>query len=146
MLTVDDYGAIRRARRDGKSIRQIAREFGLSRITIRKALKNPEPVAATRDRPAPKLGPFQATIDQILADDESAPPKQRHTAAQVFRRLRGEHGYRGGYAQAVTRNGTSRRPSGKSTWMWPKSASRRCPGRWPRGMKVSSWRRRCLNT
>ena len=96
---MDDYGAIRRARRDGKSIRQIAREFGLSRITIRKALKNPEPVAATRDRPAPKLGPFQATIDQILADDESAPPKQWHTAAQVFRRLRGEHGYRGGYAQ-----------------------------------------------
>ncbi len=27
VLTVDDYGAIRRARRDGKSIRQIAREF-----------------------------------------------------------------------------------------------------------------------
>src|SRR6516162_9514717 len=99
VLTVDDYGAIRRARRDGKSIRQIAREFGLSRITIRKALKNPEPVAATRDRPAPKLGPFQATIDQILADDESAPPKQRHTAAQVHRRLRDEQGYVGGYAQ-----------------------------------------------
>ena len=99
MLTVDDYGAIRRARRDGKSIRQIAREFGLSRITIRKALKHPEPVAATRNRPAPKLGPFQATIDQILADDEDAPPKQRHTAAQVFRRLRDEHGYPGGYAQ-----------------------------------------------
>lgn len=99
MLTVDDYGAIRRAHRDGKSIRQIAREFGLSRITIRKALQHPEPVAATRDRPAPKLGPFQATIDQILADDQSAPPKQRHTAAQVYRRLRDEHGYPGGYAQ-----------------------------------------------
>jgi transposase len=99
VLTVDDYGAIRRARRDGKSIRQIAREFGLSRTTIRKALKHPEPVAATRSRPAPKLGPFQATIDQILADDESAPPKQRHSAAQVFRRLRDEHGYPGGYAQ-----------------------------------------------
>ena len=99
MLTVDDYGAIRRARRDGKSIRQIAREFGLSRITIRKALKHPEPVAAPRNRPAPKLGLFQATIDQILSDDEDAPPKQRHTAAQVFRRLRDEHGYPGGYAQ-----------------------------------------------
>ena len=99
MLTVDDYGAIRRARRDGKSIRRIAREFGLSRITVRKALKQPEPVAKVRDRPAPKLGPFQATIDQILADDESAPPKQRHTAAQVFRRLRDEHGYPGGYTQ-----------------------------------------------
>ena len=35
MLTVDDYGAIRRARRDGMSIRQIAREFGHSRNTIR---------------------------------------------------------------------------------------------------------------
>jgi transposase len=34
-----------------------------------------------------------------LVDDETAPPKQRHTAAQVFRRLRDEHGYRGGYAQ-----------------------------------------------
>ena len=99
MLTVDDYGAIRRARRDGRSIRQIARELGLSRITVRKALKQPGPVAKVRDRPAPKLGPVQTTIDQILTDDEEAPPKQRHTAAQVYRRLRDEFGYLGGYAQ-----------------------------------------------
>jgi len=45
------------------------------------------------------LGPFQAVIDQILADDEQAPPKQRHTAAQVFRRLRDEQGYAGCYGQ-----------------------------------------------
>src|SRR5271155_949420 len=101
MLTVDDYGAIRRARRDGKSIRQIAREFEHSRNTIRKILNQaePNPVASSRDRFAPLLGPVEAVIDQILIDDESAPPKQRHTAAQVFRRLRDEHGYRGGYAQ-----------------------------------------------
>ncbi len=99
MLTLDDYGAIRRAHRDGKSIRQIAREFNLSRITVRKALKYPEPSATTRIRSAPKLGPFQGIIDQILVDDETAPPKQRHTSAQVFRRLRDEHGYCGGYAQ-----------------------------------------------
>jgi DNA-binding NarL/FixJ family response regulator len=43
MLTVDDYGAIRRARRDGKSIRQIAREFDHSRNTIRKILNQAEP-------------------------------------------------------------------------------------------------------
>ncbi len=116
MLTVDDYGAIRRARRDGKSIRQIAREFGLSRVTIRKALKHPEPVAATRNRPAPKLGPFQATIDQILADDESAPPKQRHSAAQVFRPLRDEHGYPGGYAQ-VQRYVFKHRRRGEETFI-----------------------------
>ena len=101
MLTVDDYGAIRRARRDGKSIRQIAGEFGHSRNTIRKILKQaePNPLPSTRDRFAPLLGPVQAVIDQILIDDETAPPKQRHTAAQLFRRLRDEHAYRGGYAQ-----------------------------------------------
>jgi transposase len=99
VFTVDDYGAIRRAYRDGKSIRQIAREFGFSRITVRKALTHPEPVVTVRKRHATKSGPFQATIDQILADDESAPNKQRHTAAQIFRRLHDEYGYVGGYAQ-----------------------------------------------
>jgi transposase-like protein len=101
VLTVDDYGAIRRARRDGKSIRQIAGEFQHSRNTIRKILKQaePNPFPSTRDRFAPLLGPVQTIIDQILVDDETAPPKQRHTAAQVFRRLRDEHDYRGGYAQ-----------------------------------------------
>jgi transposase len=101
VLTVDDYGAIRRARRDGKSIRQIASEFEHSRNTIRKILNQaePNPLPSTRDRFAPLLGPVEAVIDQILIDDESAPPKQRHTAAQVFRRLRDEQGYRGGYAQ-----------------------------------------------
>lgn len=101
MLTVDDYGAIRRARRDGLSIRQIARQFGHSRSTVRHALRHaePHPEPLTRNRPAPRLGPFQATIHQILLEDRTAPPKQRHTAAQIFRRLRDEHGYTGGYAQ-----------------------------------------------
>jgi transposase len=98
---VDDYGAIRRARRDGLTIRQIARQFGHSRKTVRHALvhADPHPEPLTRNRPAPKLGPFEAVIDRILLDDETAPPKQRHTAAQVFRRVRDEHGYAGGYAQ-----------------------------------------------
>ena len=116
MLTVDDYGAIRRAHRDGMSIRRIARDLGHTRITVRKALKNPEPAAKVRDRPAPKLGPFQAAIDQILKDDESAPPKQRHTAAQVFRRLRDEHGYPGGYAQ-VQRHVRRHRRKGEETFI-----------------------------
>jgi len=32
-------------------------------------------------------------------DDEDAPAKQRHTAAQIHRRLRDQHAYPGGYAQ-----------------------------------------------
>jgi transposase len=101
VLTVDDYGAIRRAHRDRKSIREIAREFGHSRKTVRHVLKHgePNPGPSIRNRPAPVLGPFVAIVDQILVDDEEAPSKQRHTAMHVFRRLKKEHGYRGCYGQ-----------------------------------------------
>jgi transposase len=114
MLTVDDYGAIRRAHRDGMSIKRIALQFEHSRNTIRKILgqAEPNPIPQSRNRAAPLLGPFHPMIDQILKDDETAPPKQRHTAAQLFRRLQAEHGYRGGYAQVqryVLRHGRRER-------------------------------------
>src|SRR5512135_2372439 len=101
MLTVDDYAQIRRAYRDGMSIRAIARVFHHSRHKVRRVLTEPEPEPYTRSRdaPAPKLGPFWTTIDRILRDDEHAPRKQRHTATRIFERLRDEHGYTGGYDQ-----------------------------------------------
>lgn len=110
MLTVDDYGVMRRAHRDGMSIRAIARTFHHSRRKVREALASPEPQPYTRTKEAqaPKLGPFKPAIEQILAADEQAPPKQRHTAMQVFRRLREEGGYAGGYDQ-VRRYIASRR-------------------------------------
>ena len=100
MLTVEDYGVIRRAHRDGMSVRAIARTFHHSRRTIRQVLRQPEPAPYTRTRepPAPVLGEFMRVIDQILADDEYAPPKQRHTAAQIHRRLRDEYAYSGSYS------------------------------------------------
>ena len=101
MLTVDDYARIRRAKRDGMSIRSIARTFHHSRHKIRQVLVEPEPTPYTRQKEpyAPKLGPFHALIDQILADDDHAPRKQRHTAMRIYRRLRDEQGYEGGYDQ-----------------------------------------------
>ncbi len=48
-------------------------------------------------RACPVLGPYHAAIDQLLAEDVHAPPKQRHTMMQVYRRLVEEHGYQGGY-------------------------------------------------
>jgi transposase len=118
VLTVDDYGAIRRAHRDGMSIRRIACDFGHSRRKIRQVLSESLPTPYTRTRPpqAPVLGPFHPTIDQILESDQQAPPKQRHTAMQVFRRLRDEHGYRGGYAQ-VQRYLLRRRRSRRETFV-----------------------------
>jgi len=102
MLTVDEYARIRRAARDGMSIRKMARRFGHSRKSIRKALANPQPnpYTLTQPRDAPVLGRYYGVIDQILADDQQAPPKQRHTAAQIYRRLRGApHHYPGSYDQ-----------------------------------------------
>jgi transposase len=99
MLTVDDYAKIRLAHRDGMSIREIARTFGHSRRKVRQVLACPQPRPYTRSKPppAPVLGTFHSVIDAILADDEQAPPKQRHTAMQLYRRLRDEYAYQGGY-------------------------------------------------
>jgi len=113
MLTVEDYGIIRRAHRDGMSVRAIARTFHHSRRKIRQVLVEPQPRPYTRiEEPhAPRLGLFKPVIDQILADDEQAPRKQRHTAAQVFRRLRAESGYQGGYDQVRRYIGKHRKRS-----------------------------------
>ena len=101
MLTVEDYRKIRVAHSDGMSIRAIARKFHHSRRKIRQVLKNPEPCPYTRQKEpyAPKLGLFKPIIQQILADDQQAPRKQQHTAAKIYRRLRDESGYPGGYDQ-----------------------------------------------
>lgn len=111
MLTVEEYGRIRIAHRDGMSIRQIARRYGHSRRKIRQVLQEsePRPYTLEKDRPAPRLGPYKALIDQILADDAQAPRKQRHTAAKLYRRLRDEHGYLGGYDQVRRYVGKHRR-------------------------------------
>ena len=110
MLTVNEYGRIRRAHRDGMSIRELARTLRHSRAKIRQVLAEPEPRPYVRARlHCPKLGRFHGVIDQILVDDEAAPPKQRHTAMQVFRRLVTEEGYRGGYDAVRRYIGTQRR-------------------------------------
>ena len=68
MLTVEDYAKIRRAHRDGMSIRAIARTFGHSRHKIRQVLEESEPRAYRRSRPhRPKLSEaFRDQIDAIL--------------------------------------------------------------------------------
>jgi len=100
MLTVDDYGRIRRAHRDGMSIREIGRRFHHSRRKVREVLRGagqPWQYPKRQTQSAPKRGPFHDRILQILDDDESQPPKQRHTAMRIFERLRDEHRYAGGY-------------------------------------------------
>lgn len=63
MLTVEQYARIRRAHRDGESIRSIARQFGHTWRKVKQAISEPAPRPYTRSEPptAPKLGPFTAT-------------------------------------------------------------------------------------
>jgi transposase len=118
MRTVDDFAEIRRRHRDGLSIRQIAKQLGVGRDTVRKALTDPEPKPYTLSgpRPAPVFGTFRGIADAILDADETAPPKQRHTARQLFRRLVAEYGYAGGYDQ-VRRHLKGRRLSRRETFI-----------------------------
>jgi transposase len=118
MLKVDEYARIRRAFRDGMSIRAIARTFHHTRRKIREVIQNPEPALYTRTKQpnAPKLDPFKKVIDEVLLADEQAPRKQRHTATQMHRRLVAEHGYAGGYDQ-VRRYISSKRRRERETFI-----------------------------
>jgi transposase len=97
---VEIYGRVRRAVRvEGRSQRAVARDFGLSRETVRKMLQYAVPPGYQRQQPIkrPKLGPWLGVIDAILEDDKLRPAKQRHTAKRIFERLKEEHGFTGGY-------------------------------------------------
>jgi transposase len=74
--------------REEVSIRELARRFEVHRRTVRQAVASaiPPPRRQTARR-APAIGPWKATIDGWLAEDEKAPRKQRHTARRVWERL-----------------------------------------------------------
>ncbi len=100
MYEVEIYGRVRRAVRvEGRSQRAVAKEFGLSRETVRKMLQYAVPPGYQRQQPIkrPKLGPWLGVIDAILNDDKQRPAKQRHTSKRIFERLKEEHGFTGGY-------------------------------------------------
>lgn len=94
------YGRVRRAVRvEGRSQRAVAKEFGLSRESVRKMLQYAVPPGYQRQQPIrrPKLGPWLGVIDAVLEDNKRRPVKQRHTAKRIFGRLREEHQFTGGY-------------------------------------------------
>lgn len=98
MITVEQQEQVRRAfYREGKSIRQIQRETGLHRETIRKALEGGVVRHYTLQRPrcSPVLDPVKPVIDQWLKEDESRPAKQQHTAKRIHERLTIEYGFEG---------------------------------------------------
>ena len=99
MKDVDDYLKVRYAVQiEGLSKRGAARRFGIDPKTVDKMMLFSVPRGYVRTKPPvrPKLDPFIAIIDKILADDKSRPKKQHHTSKRVFERLRDEHAFTGG--------------------------------------------------
>jgi transposase len=100
MIGMDQYELIRTANRVyAKSIRAIAREYGHSRKTIRKALAGLEPkYRRKKERVAPVMGPYAGMVEAWLKHDLEVSPKQRHTARRVYTRLFKDHGFTGSEA------------------------------------------------
>ncbi len=80
------------------SLRQLERDTGIHRQTLRKIRDNSEPPGYQRTRPIPKskLGPYFDRIKDIIASDRQMPRKQRHTAKRIWEILQFE-GFAGGY-------------------------------------------------
>ena len=83
---------------DGMSNSAAARLFRIDRRTVANILKHSIPPRDFLEGPTirPKLDPFEAIMDQILADDMSRIKKQHHTTKRIHERQRDARGFPGG--------------------------------------------------
>src|SRR6202142_2819143 len=99
MLVVETIAKIRRAYFvHGQPIKAICRELGVSRKVVRKVIRS-EATEFRYERetqPVPKMGPWSAELDRLLAANESKAARERLTLIRLFEELSGL-GYAGGY-------------------------------------------------
>jgi transposase len=99
MLVVETIAKIRRAFfKQGKPIKAICRELGVSRKVVRKVIRSgaTEFRYEREDQPLPKIGRWRDSLDQLLSENEAKPLRERLTLIRLFEELRGR-GYEGGY-------------------------------------------------
>ena len=95
MLRMQEVHVIRhKVKNEERSIREVARELGVSRNTVRKYLRQPEPVRVEKKaRRRPVLERVAPRIDELLKEWKArTTPKQRITGTRILRQLR-EEGY-----------------------------------------------------
>jgi transposase len=74
VVGVEDWAELRREHFvGGKSIKELARATGMSRNTIRRALRSDRPPSYERAPKAGVLGPFKPEIHRLLRDDPKLP-------------------------------------------------------------------------
>src|SRR5438132_399878 len=99
MLVVETIAKIRRAFfKQGKAIKAICRELGVSRKVVRKVIRSgaTEFRYEREDQPLRKIGRWRDSLDQLLSENEAKPLRERLTLIRLFEELRGR-GYEGGY-------------------------------------------------
>jgi transposase len=82
----------------GESIRSVSRAEGLSRNTVRKILRCDKPSRYVRAKQPTSISGYERLVDFMLAADEAQLPSKRLSIAAIFRLLRDEHDYSGGYS------------------------------------------------
>lgn len=84
--------------RDKKPIRQIAREFHVSKNTVKKVIRSDitEQVYQRTEQPRPKLSQYEGRLKGLLAEDSTKPIRHRRSAQLLFEQLQRE-GFTGGY-------------------------------------------------
>jgi transposase len=99
MLVVETIAKIRRAFFvQGKAIKAICRDLGVSRKVVRKVIRSgsTEFRYERQDQPLPKIGRWRDEVDQLLLANEAKASRERLTLIRIFEELR-ERGYDGGY-------------------------------------------------
>jgi transposase len=87
-----------RVLRKGVSIRQVVRETGISRKTVRKMLDYPLPQPYRPRKPTyPKLGPHTASVRRMLYENATLPKASRLSVKAIYERIRDEEAYCGSY-------------------------------------------------
>ena len=108
MLVVETISKIRRWYfQEGRPIKRICRDLGVSRKTVRKVIRSgaTEFSYERSVQPQPKLGPWREELDRMLAENLRRPKRERLTRIRIFEDLRVQ-GYEGGY-DAVRRYAAS---------------------------------------
>lgn len=106
MVTVKTISRVRHAYAVKRHVvKWIARDFRLSRNTIRTIVRGEETehVFRRQDLPLPQAGPFAVRLDEVLAEYVTKSTRQRLTFRRIYEALRLE-GHSRGY-DAVRRYG-----------------------------------------
>jgi len=116
MLKVDTIHEVRIAHFvKEKGIREIARDFNLSRNTVRNIIRSgkTDQVYERVEQPRPKLGSFIDRLVELLKEDEAKPVKHRRRGQILFEQLQRE-GYEGGYDTVRRYVGSWKKEEGKA--------------------------------